>query len=143
MQLTQHTDYAFRALIYIGFQPDKLHTVAEIAEFYDISQNHLVKVVHSLAMHGFLDSKRGKHGGLQLGKAAGEINLGDVVRAMETHFNIVECQNPQGKSCRIDTACRLKAVLNDATNAFLTTLDAYTLDDLVSGKRGKRLSELL
>ena len=130
-------------MIYIGFQPDKLHTVAEISEFYNISQNHMVKVVHQLAMHGFLDSKRGKHGGLQLGKAADQINLGDVVRAMETHFHIVECQNPQGKACRIDSVCRLKGVLNDATNAFLSTLDEYTLADLISGKRGQRLSQLL
>jgi len=140
MRLTQLSDYSLRVLMYLGARPDRLATIQEIADAYGISQNHLMKVVHRLAQHGFVETVRGRGGGLRLKGAAGDIRLGDVVRAVEEDFRIVECFG-SGDTCRITDVCRLKRILNLALKAFLTTLDEWTLADLV--QKPKALVEIL
>lgn len=132
MQLTSYTDYALRVLIYLGKLPDRQATITEIADFYNISRNHLVKVVHQLGEKGFIKTTRGKGGGLALQRPAEKIHVGDVVRSMETHFNWVECFNPALQQCRLLPSCRLKQLLERAGNAYLQVLDASTLADLLA-----------
>ncbi|HML41925.1 MAG: Rrf2 family transcriptional regulator [Hyphomicrobium zavarzinii] len=131
MRLTALSDYSLRVLMYLGTRPDRLATIQEIAEAYDISENHLMKVVHRLAQHGFVQTVRGRGGGLRLNGPAEKIRLGDVVRAVEEDFRIVECFGTDNV-CRITDVCRLKMVLNKALGAFLESLDAWTLADLVA-----------
>jgi Rrf2 family nitric oxide-sensitive transcriptional repressor len=131
MQLTLHTDYALRVLIYLSIQSEKIVTIDEITDFYEISRNHLVKVVHNLSSKGFISTSRGKHGGMQLSRPPEDISIGDVVRQVEANFEIVECFNPDSKKCRIVPICSLKSVLQQANENFLTFLDQYSLADAV------------
>lgn len=130
MRLTQLSDYSLRVLMYLGAKPDRLATIQEIAAAYGISDNHLMKVVHRLAQQGFVETVRGRGGGLRLKGQAGDIRLGAVVRAVEEDFRLVECFGSDD-TCRITDVCRLKRVLNLALNAFLASLDEWTLADLV------------
>ena len=126
MRLTLHTDYALRVLIYAGMHADRLCSVSEIANAYGVSRNHLVKVVHGLGRAGFLESARGRSGGIRLARPAAEIRVGDVVRHAEDGFDLVDCG-----TCRITGACRLPGMLGEALAAFVGVLDRYTLADLV------------
>jgi Rrf2 family transcriptional regulator, nitric oxide-sensitive transcriptional repressor len=140
MRLTTHTDYALRVLIRLALYTDHLTTIADIAEGYGISENHLMKVVHQLGIAGFIDTVRGRNGGLRLGKPPAAITVGQVVRLMEPDMAIVPCFSGPGQ-CVIDPACLLKGALAGARTAFLTTLDRYTLADIA--KPRSRLSALL
>lgn len=131
MRLTVLTDYSLRVLMYLGAAPDRLATIQEIAHAYGISENHLMKVVHGLARHGFVESVRGRGGGLRLGRPATEINVGAVVRAVEYDFALVECLGSED-TCRITNVCRLKRVLRQALEAYFQVLDNTTLADLVA-----------
>lgn len=132
MRLTMHTDYALRLLMHLALAPERLVTIAEVAEAYAISRNHLVKVAHELGKQGFVETTRGRGGGLRLACSPGEIAIGDVVRAMEEDFRIVECFERKSNTCCIAPACGLKHLLNDALNAWLAVLDKATLADLVT-----------
>jgi len=128
MQLTQYTDYSMRVLIYLSQKPEgKLATISEIADFYGISRNHLVKVVHNLSMNGFILTLRGKHGGMQLARPAAEINIGEVVRKTEPNFHIAECFDKTNNTCVITPICSLKSMFVEARTNFLQTLDRYTV----------------
>lgn len=140
MRLTQLSDYSLRVLMYLGARPERLATIQEIAGAYGISENHLMKVVHRLAQNGFVETVRGRGGGLRLKGGAAEIRLGAVVRAVEEDFRLVECF-ASGDTCRITDVCRLKRILHQALGAFLESLDAWTLADLV--KRPKTLMDAL
>lgn len=140
MRLTQHSDYSLRVLMYLAAKPERLATIQEIAAAYGISENHLMKVVHRLAQNGFVDTVRGRGGGLRLKGLADDIRLGAVVRAVEEDFRLVECFG-EDDTCRITDVCRLKRVLNQALGAFLTSLDSWTLADLV--QRPKALIDAL
>ncbi len=131
MQLTLYTDYSLRVLIYLGMHAGRKVTISEIAGFYGISRNHLVKVVHDLASHGYIHTHRGKGGGMLLAHPAGEINIGDVVRHAEPNFHVVECFNPQTTHCSIFAMCTLKGVLGNALGEFFAVLDRYTLEDVL------------
>ena len=131
MQLTLHTDYALRVLIYLTQQRDDLATISEIADFYQISRNHLVKVVHHLSSSGFINTTRGKHGGMKLAREPRQISIGDVVRLMEPNFDIVECFNNSPPDCTVSSICKLKAVLQQAGEEFLGVIDCYSLADAV------------
>jgi Rrf2 family nitric oxide-sensitive transcriptional repressor len=131
MRLTQYTDYSLRVLIYLGFKKDENVTISELADFYHISRNHLVKVVHNLGLNGYIQTIRGKNGGLKLAHPPGEIIIGDVVRSMEPDFNLLECFNPAEDTCVITRTCALKSVLVGARNTFLEELDKYTLADAI------------
>ena len=140
MELTYYTDYALRVLIYAGLRRDRLCLISEIAEQYGISQNHLMKVVHGLARGGFIQTHRGKGGGLTLARSPEEISLGAVVRHMEGPFRPVECFRT-GNLCVITGPCSLPTILEDAFQAFIGVLDAHTLADLLKhrGQLAKRL----
>jgi Rrf2 family transcriptional regulator, nitric oxide-sensitive transcriptional repressor len=131
MQLTQYTDYALRTLIALGLKPGEKLTVTDIASAYGISRNHLVKVVARLAESGYVETLRGKGGGMRLARAPREIRLGDVVRDLEAELGVVECLTEGGGHCVIAPACKLKGLLHQATDAFLDTLDRHTLEDIL------------
>ncbi len=130
MQLTRYTDYGLRILTYLALLPERERaSVAEISEVYGLSRNHVNKIVHQLGRSRLIDTRRGKGGGFSLAVAPAEVNLGQVVRLLENSLQVIDCNQPP---CRIAPACRLKGILAEATAAFLATLDAYTLEDLVS-----------
>ena len=131
MQLTRHTDYALRVLMYLAKQPDVLSSVSEIASYYSISRNHLVKVAQGLTEAGYVKTTRGKHGGMRLASDAKDISVGNVVRKMENHFNVVECFESGNDTCRIEKRCGLKGVIQRATNTFLKELDQTSLADVL------------
>jgi len=131
MQLTLHTDYALRVLIYLAQKEDELATISEIADFYLISRNHLVKVVHHLSQENFIHTTRGKHGGMRLARAPKLIAIGEVVRRMEPNFDIVECFSNSNQPCKVSPICTLKEVLHRAGSEFLALLDQYSVADAV------------
>ncbi|HEX2734487.1 MAG TPA: Rrf2 family transcriptional regulator [Polyangiaceae bacterium] len=141
MQLTNYTDFALRALIGLAICAPGRTTVKEISSAYGISNNHLVKVVQRLAELNYVKTLRGKSGGIELAVDPSAIRLGKLVRELETELGLVECLRPDTNPCVIVGACRLKGILREATNSFLTELDRYTLADLVAPKQ--RLSNLL
>jgi len=142
MRLTQHTDFSVRVLIHLALRPDRLTTISEVSEAYNISRNHLMKVVQKLAKAGFIESIRGQGGGLRLSREPGEIPLGDVVEAMEPDFGMVECMRPRNQ-CAITTACRLPPILSESLRLFLGNLNRYTLADLVPADARAELITLL
>lgn len=129
MQLTQFTDYALRTLVYISRTPEQFATISEISDYFNISRNHLVKIVHHLAIHKVVVTTRGKNGGIRLAHAPKDIIIGDVVRITEQNQDVVECFNPEKNTCIIAPGCRLQKVFLEAHNAFIAVLDSYTLDD--------------
>lgn len=137
MHITQHTDYGLRVLIYLGTNPDRLVTIAEISERFDVSRSHLMKVVNQLVREGFVEGLRGKGGGLRLARAAASIRVGAVVRQLERGMELVECFGAHN-ACLLDPGCRLKGVLAGALAAFMQHLDDFTLADLL-GKPEQRL----
>jgi len=143
VQLTSYTDYAFRTLIALAcVAPEKL-TVGEISESYGISLNHLLKVVQRLAELGYVETLRGKSGGVRLLADPKALTLGTIVRGMEPELGLVACLRQGEQPCTIAPVCRLKSILTDATKQFLTTLDQQTLADIsVPKPRIARLLEL-
>jgi Rrf2 family nitric oxide-sensitive transcriptional repressor len=127
MRLTRYTDYAMRVLLYLGARPERLCSIAEIARAYDISQNHLMKIVNDLAREGYIESVRGRFGGIRLGRPASDINIGEVIRHSEEGFDLVDCA-----SCVIAPACGFSGALHEALAAFMAVLDRYTLADLTA-----------
>ncbi|CAI3925478.1 DNA-binding transcriptional regulator [Commensalibacter communis] len=123
MQLSLYTDYALRVLIYLSIHQDRLSSIHEIATCYDISQNHLMKVVHHLGKADFISTVRGRRGGLKLNKPPCDITLGSIVRHTEDTEQPIKC----GK-CIIQKNCTIKTIIYDAFEAFYTVLDKYTLD---------------
>lgn len=130
MRLTRYTDYCIRVLIYLGVKGGELATIQEVSEHYGISRNHLMKVVFELNRNGYIETQRGKNGGMRLGRQARDIRLGELVRRCEPDLDLVECFG-DGEACRIASVCRLKAILGDALGAFLTELDRHTLAELL------------
>jgi Rrf2 family transcriptional regulator, nitric oxide-sensitive transcriptional repressor len=130
MRLTRYTDYALRVLMFVGARGEQVSTIAEIARAYGISRDHLMKIVQELGRAGYLRNVRGRSGGILLARPAREIVVGEVVRRTESDLELVECS-----SCVIAPACGLTGVLSKALHAFLTTLDGYTLEDLLTQRR--------
>ena len=133
MRLTFSTDYALRLLMLVGLEIDRLVTIEEVADRFGISKNHLMKVAYQLAQAGYLQTVRGRNGGLRLGKASSQIVIGEVVRKIEPDFAVVKCENPGGY-CRIARCCILRSAIREAVHAFLEKLDEYTLEDLLRPK---------
>ena len=131
MQLTLHSDYALRLLIYLAQRADGPVTVAEVAGYYRISRNHLMKVAHGLVQAGFVHSSRGKGGGLRLARSAGDIVIGEVVRTMEPNLELVQCVSEDGGSCQALPVCRLPVMFGEALESFFGVLDRYTLEDVL------------
>ncbi|WP_249872246.1 Rrf2 family transcriptional regulator [Oceanobacillus saliphilus] len=142
MQLKKYTDYALRVLIYTGTKPDKeLASIKEISEVFSISQHHLGKIVFELNKMGLLETVRGRNGGIRLAKPAEEINIGLLIRRLESDFNLLECFDKETNHCVISPACTLKHTLNRALHAFFKVLEEYTLKDLI--KNEEELKELM
>jgi Rrf2 family nitric oxide-sensitive transcriptional repressor len=132
MRLTVYSDYALRLMMYLGLNADKLATISEVADAYQISKAHLMKITNELGQKGLIETVRGRQGGMRLGKSASAISVGEIVRACEPDFAIVPCFEANGAIvCAIQPACVLKRALAAATASFLDTLDGYTLSDLV------------
>ncbi|GAB2784967.1 nitric oxide-sensing transcriptional repressor NsrR [Halomonas shantousis] len=142
MHITRYTDYALRVLIYLNAQGRELSTIQSVADSYEISKNHLMKVVHQLTLGGYVESVRGKNGGIRLARPAEEINIGALVRETEPDMLLVECFRAQNE-CVITPVCALKPMLAEALRAFLEVLDRYTLADIVHSRHQARLSGLL
>ena len=130
MRLTGFTDYSLRVLMYLGLQQDERVTIREISEAYNISRNHLMKVVSQLTRLGYVAAQRGPGGGLALARPASEINLAAVVIEMEEDLDLVECFGPQGR-CVITPVCQLRTVLKQALSAYTEVLQRHTLQDLL------------
>ena len=144
MRLTLHTDYALRLLMLLALEPDESHTVESVSRRYDISRNHLNKVVQTLAQAGFIESQRGRGGGVRLAKPAEALNLGRIVRATEDNFHIVECFCRETNTCVVAPACGLRDPLDEALAAFLAVLDRYSLSDLIKNPiTSRRMRRLL
>jgi Rrf2 family transcriptional regulator, nitric oxide-sensitive transcriptional repressor len=138
MRLTQYTDYSLRVLIYLALAAGRLSTIDEIARGYSISTNHLMKIVRHLGALGFIQTVRGRNGGMRLAKPPEELRIGDIVRAVEPDFRIVECFGDSDNPCAIEQRCSLQGVLGDALRSFLGVLDQYTLADFVHEPKGLR-----
>jgi len=134
MQLTLYTDYSLRVLLYLSLQEESV-TISEISDRYKISRNHLVKIVHNLGRLGYIQTTRGRGGGILLAKPPSEIVLGKLVAQVEPNFHIVECFDGARNACVLTPACSLKKVLADAHRAFMDVLNQYTLADLTTNRR--------
>ena len=134
MRLTAYTDYSLRVLIYLALNPDRRPTIAEIAERYGVSRTHLMKVVHQLGLKGYIETVRGKSGGLRLARPTEDITVGEVVRGMEPDMALVACFPEPAPACVIAPACRLKGKLNQARAAFLQVLDDCTLAEVMGNR---------
>ena len=140
MRLTLHTDFALRVLIYVGLNDGKLTTIKDVAQTFDISKASLMKVVNDLSQKSYLDTVRGRNGGIRLMRKPRDINIGQVVRDTENQLSVIGCLEHKGY-CPIERVCVLRGALRNATEAFLAILDAHTLADLIKPQRA--LSSLL
>ena len=131
MRLTVYTDYALRLLMYLGLGDNTLATIEEIAESYGVSKNHLMKVAHQLGVGGYIETVRGRHGGLRLARPPKEIGLGDVVRFTEADLTVATSLESLGADSAVQPLCDLGEALDRARDAFIAVLDDYTLYDLI------------
>ena len=134
MKLTAFTDYSLRVLIYLAAQPARRSTIAEISTAFDIKINHLTKVVHHLGKWGWVDTVRGKGGGLMLARPAEAISIGKVVRDTEGAVQPAECFDAEHSRCAIVQQCQLKGALAEAVDAFYAVLDRRTLSDIARNR---------
>lgn len=141
MRLTAYTDYALRTLIFLAMNRERLATIQDIADTHGIAKNHLTKVVHRLGMLGYIETVRGRNGGLRLGREPADINVGEVVRNTETDFHMAACFEHPKDACVYESACALKSVLGKATAAFLDVLGSVTLEQMVVKERRKGMPE--
>jgi Rrf2 family nitric oxide-sensitive transcriptional repressor len=131
MRLAEYTDYTLRVLMYCAARPQQRVTIAELAEQHGVSRNHLMKIVNDLGRQGLVQTTRGRGGGLRLLRDPATIRVGDVVRACETDFRIVECFDASTDRCTLTPNCRLKGLFGNALRAWFDALDAASLADLV------------
>ena len=143
MQLTMHTDYALRVLLYLAHFPEKRISTEEISQAYGISKNHLVRVVKTLEEGQFIKITLGRSGGVELARLPTDIRVGDVVRATEESFRLVECHDKEQNTCPIVPVCGLKGVLSHALRLFLSELDRHTLADLVKPRSRNEFLQLV
>lgn len=143
MRLSLFTDYALRVLMFGALKEGDPFSLSEVSTAHDISRNHLVKVVNYLGKLGYLETKRGRNGGIALGMKPEEIKIGMLIRRTEDSPVIVECFDAKTNTCPMNGMCKLKGVLGEAVQAFYNTLDCYTLSDLVAGPNRARMSALL
>jgi Rrf2 family nitric oxide-sensitive transcriptional repressor len=149
MQLTLFTDYCLRVLMYLSYKHDvagtsELTTIADLARHYQISTNHLMKVVHHLATTGYIETVRGKGGGMRLARKPAAINLAAVISDCEESTTIIEClSSDYAGGCPLLAHCELRNVLRDAQKAFMAYLKKYSLGDLVAKKSTRQVLQPL
>lgn len=129
MRLTRYTDYSLRVLIHLALHDERLCSIGEISRTYDVSHNHLMKVANALAHDGFIETVRGRAGGMRLARPANEISVGEVVRRTEEGFELADCSG-----CALSPACGLTGVLAKGTQAMLAVFDSYTITDLLTDR---------
>ncbi|CAM5218879.1 Rrf2 family nitric oxide-sensitive transcriptional repressor OS=Castellaniella defragrans OX=75697 GN=HNR28_000672 PE=4 SV=1 [Castellaniella defragrans] len=139
MRLTNMSDYAVRLLVYLCSHRDRLCTIAEIAQAYDLSEPHLMKITHRLAQHGWIRTVRGKNGGMALAHEPEDIHLGDLIRDMENDLALVECLGA-GNHCILSGRCGLTAIVSGALQAFMDHLNAHTLADVLVSPSPTRIT---
>lgn len=141
MRLTLYTDYSLRVLLYLALKGEELATIREIAERYGISENHLMKVVYNLGKDGYIETVRGRQGGIRLKQAPKNVNIGELVRRYEEDMRIVECFDDIANTCPIAGVCSLAGIIDEALEAFLAVLDSKTLADIL--KTSPKMAEQL
>lgn len=139
MQITKHTDYAYRVLIFLGSMQQERTTIAAVSEYFSVSKAHLMKVVNTLANHGWVESTRGKSGGIRLAVAPREINLREVLELMEQTLDPINCDVPL---CQLRGCCQLKPILLDAQSLYLAHLGKHTLADVLNADTTRKISFL-
>ena len=142
MKLSLFSDYSLRTLMFAALKDD-LFQLAEVTTAYGVSQNHLAKVVHQLGKLGYLETQRGRGGGIRLARTPEDIRIGKLVRETENQTVLVECFDDATNTCPLNGSCRLKGLLTEALSAFYISLDRYTLRDLVSGPQRARMGRIL
>lgn len=140
LRLTVYTDFSLRVLIFLALKGDELATIAEIAAAYGISKNHLMKVVHQLGLAGYVETVRGKGGGIRLARPPEKIVIGELVKRTEADTALVPCFSASDAGCVILPNCTLRGILSKARRAFLSTLDDYTLADIARPRAPLRKS---
>lgn len=133
MRLTRQTNYAIRILMYLAVNPDRLSRLGEIARSYSAPEPFMFKILNPLVSAGFVETVRGRNGGIRLARKATEINLREVVELTEENFQMAECFEA-GADCPLIYSCELNAALRQALEAFLSTLGRYTIADLTKNK---------
>lgn len=131
MYLSKFSDYAFRILIYLAKNQNKLCTVEELANNFQISEHHVKKIVHKLAKTEYITSIKGRNGGLSLGMNPKDINLGEVLEITEDNLDIVECFCEESNTCNLNINCKFKKVIRGALDSFIGEFKNYSLDDIV------------
>ncbi|MAS87824.1 MAG: BadM/Rrf2 family transcriptional regulator [Micavibrio sp.] len=134
MQLTSFTDYGLRVLMYLAANPDRLSSVKEVSDHFGISRNHLVKVVHRLSQLEYIETTKGKGGGIRIVKDTDKLRLGDLIKILEPNMSLVECFDPSTNSCKITNMCQLKHYLFEGSQSFVATMNKYSLADTVKDK---------
>ncbi|MEC2057716.1 Rrf2 family transcriptional regulator [Peribacillus psychrosaccharolyticus] len=133
MRLTSYSDFSLRVLLYVAVNSEKLVTIKEISEAYEISSNHLMKIIYNLGKMNYIETIRGRNGGIRLSRQPADINIGELIRKTEEDFYLVECFK-EDNNCVITPVCSLKHMLNEALNSFFLVLDKYTLEDILTNK---------
>jgi Rrf2 family nitric oxide-sensitive transcriptional repressor len=134
MKLSLFSDYALRVLMFAALKADDFR-VDEVTAAYGISRNHVAKIIHRLAQLGYLETRRGRGGGIRLARPAAEIRIGKLVRQTEAQPVLVECFDPRTNTCPVSGTCYLKGALGEAMNAFYATLDRHTLESITTGPK--------
>lgn len=142
MNISRFTDYSLRTLIYAALHQGETVTIKAVADKYQISKNHLMKVVQVLSNKDYLTATRGKNGGIRLSRDPAQINIGELVRLHEQDSTLVECFGTDNH-CVISPACQLKGILAQAMECFFAHLDNFTLADLVNSNTNSELKQLL
>ena len=132
MQLSKFTDYAFRSLIYLANNREKLCTVEELAKELQVSEHHLKKVIHKLGKTDYINSIKGRSGGLSLGMEPREINLGEILKITEDNLSIVECFNEENRCPLMLNGCKLKGIIQKSLDKFIKEFSEYTLEDILN-----------
>ncbi|MBV1703151.1 MAG: Rrf2 family transcriptional regulator [Hyphomicrobiales bacterium] len=135
MRLTQFTDYTLRMLQLVALRAPHLITVDEVARAHAVSRAHMVKVAHQLSLHGYIETVRGRNGGMRLLRDPAKITIGEVVRWSEGSTEMLECFNAQTSNCPITEFCRLSVGVQQATRAFFKVLDGLTLADITANRK--------
>lgn len=139
--MTQFSNFAVRVLMYSALKGARPSSIREIARAYGASYDHMKKAAAELCRLGYLETVRGRSGGVILARSPEKIRIGDVIRATEGRVVLVECFDPASNTCPLEPSCRLKRALEESVMAFFDVLDRYTLADLI--RAPDRLRNLL
>lgn len=134
MRLSLHTDYALRTLMFLAGRQGRA-TTTDVAEFFDISKDHVAKVAQRLTRLGWVRSLRGPGGGLELARDPKQIRIGEIVRGFEGNTHLLECVGSVQRVCVIQPGCRLRSVLAEAERVQMQYLDSVRLADVVEPGR--------